>query len=266
MKLSGRRVLVTGAAGGLGRAIAAACAAKGAFVVVTDVDGAKAEAAARKIGEDKARGYRLDVTKPDEIAAVREKVNAELGPIDALVNNAGVVFAGPLEEVAAEKHAATVAINLGGVIAMTREFLPDLVAKKEAAVVNIASAAAVLALPLAASYAASKWGVLGFSDSLREELRLQNKRRITVTAICPSFIATGLFEGAAPARFTRWLTAAEVAATTVRSIERKREFVMLPHSARLLYGGLGWLPRPWFHAICRRLGVAASMMNWKGRS
>ena len=151
MKLSGRRVLVTGAAGGLGRAIAAACAAKGAFVVVTDVEGAKAEAAAREIGEDKARGYRLDVTKPDEIAAVREKVNAEVGPIDVLVNNAGVVFAGPLAEVAAEKHAATVAINLGGVIAMTREFLPDLVAKKEAAVVNIASAAAVLALPLAAS-------------------------------------------------------------------------------------------------------------------
>jgi short-subunit dehydrogenase len=193
-------------------------------------------------------------------------VNAEVGSIDVLVNNAGVVFGGALEEVAADKHAATVAINLGGVIAMTRAFLPDLVAKKEAAIVNVASAAAVLPLPLATSYAASKWGVLGFSDSLREELRGQGRRHVTVTAICPSFIRTGLFEGARPALLTRWLSADEVAAATVDAIERKREFVMLPRMARWLYGGLSWLPRPWFHAICRMLGVAASLTGWKGRN
>ena len=131
---------------------------------------------------------------------------------------------------------------------------------------NIASASAVLALPLATSYTASKWAVLGFSDSLREELRLTGNRHVHVTAVCPSYISTGLFEGAKPARLTRLLTVESVARAVRRATERGKEFVMLPWTARLLYSLTSGLPRPIFAMICRSFGVSTSMQGWSGHS
>jgi short-subunit dehydrogenase len=182
-----------------------------------------------------------------------------------LVNNAGVVFAGEFEKVPRERHEATVAVNLQGVLNVTHEFLPDLLARPEAHLVNIASAAATIALPLAASYAASKWGVLGFTESLREELRRRGGSHVGVSAICPSYISTGLFAGAKPPRLTRWLTPAQVAVAVADAVERRREFVMLPWTAALLHRSLGWLPRRCFRAVCRWFGVADSMTGWQGR-
>ena len=191
-------------------------------------------------------------------------MNAEVGPIDVLVNNAGVVFGGPFLDVALNRHLATIAVNLSGVITITHAFLPNLIARPAGHIVNIASAAAVIALPMATSYAASKWAVLGFSDSLREELRELGHRHVGVTAVCPGYIATGLFEGAKPARMTRWLTPEEVAAAVVRAVERGQEFVMLPRSTRTMYRLCSGWPRSWFRAVCRALGVSRSMAGWKG--
>src|SRR5581483_5669046 len=112
--------------------------------------------------------------------------------------------------------------------------------------------------------AASKWAVLGFSDSLREELRLQGRRHVGVTAVCPSYIATGLFAGARPARLTWWLSADGVAAATVRAVERRRELVLLPWTARVGLGMSRWLPRPVFHRLCAWVGVTTSMAEWRG--
>ena len=109
---------------------------------------------------------------------------AEVGPIDVLVNNAGVVFGGPFLDVDLDRHLATIAVNLSGVITLTHAFLPDLIARPVGHIVNIASAAAVIALPMATSYAASKWAVLGFSDSLREELASP----AIVTSASPRFV------------------------------------------------------------------------------
>jgi short-subunit dehydrogenase len=116
------------------------------------------------------------------------------------------------------------------------------------------------------TYAATKWAVLGFTESLQEELRLLGRTHIGVTAICPSFITTGLFDGANPVRHTRWLSAEEVANAVVRAVETKHEFVILPRRLRVLYGlSAGW-PRRWYKWVCRRLGVSKSMIEWKGHS
>ena len=208
----------------------------------------------------------LDVTRPNEIAAVRARLNSEHGPVDVLVNNAGVVFGGAFLEVPFEKHATTVEVNLTGVLAVTHVFLPELLARPAGHVVNIASAAAVLALPMATSYAASKWAVLGFSDSLREELRELGHRHIGVTAICPSYVTTGLFDGAKPARMTGWLTPDAVADAVVRAVEKNREFVMLPWQARAIYSLMAGWPRSWFRAVCRALGISNSMTGWHGHA
>lgn len=263
MNLAGKRVLITGAGHGLGRAIAFEFARAGLEIVVTDRDAERVKAVAVELG-GKAIGYSMDVTNAKSIVTVRDQLNADRGPIDVLINNAGVVFGGEFQKVSLECHIATVSINLTGSIAVSHAFLPDLLGRPEAHIVNIASAAAVLALPLAASYAASKWGVLGFSDSLREELRRAGHRHVGITAICPSYISTGLFDGASPARLTRLLQPERVAYQVRRAVERRRQFVMLPRSASILYSFTRLLPRSWQSQICRGLGVSDSMSDWKG--
>jgi all-trans-retinol dehydrogenase (NAD+) len=268
MKLAGKRVLITGAGHGLGRAIALEFARASCEVVITDRDESRADGVVGEIQNNTARavGFTLDVTDGDQIRTVRERLLADVGPIDVLVNNAGVVFGGEFSNVPVERHLKTIEINLASLIAVTHAFLPDLVKQPESRIINIASAAAVLALPLAASYAASKWGVLGFSDSLREELRRAGHRNVGVTTICPSYISTGLFDGARPARLTSMLTPDGVALAVRRAVERGTDFVMLPRSAHVLYVFTRFLPRSMQNRICRWLGVSDSMAAWRGHN
>ncbi len=211
-------------------------------------------------------GYTLDVTSQEQIEQVRAQLLAEHGPIDLLVNNAGIVFGGPFLNVPIERHQTTIGINLGGVLAMTHAFLPDLLSRPAGHIVNIASASAVIALPMATTYAASKWAVLGFSESLREELRVLGHRHISITAVCPTYIKTGLFDGAHPGRLTGWLTPEQVAEAVVRAVEKRREFVMLPWIVRAIYALTAGWPRSWYQAMCRAFGVSKSMTEWKGHA
>src|SRR4051794_31919488 len=155
MDLAGKRVLITGAGHGLGRAMALEFARARSMVVVTDRDPERVAAvvtAIRALGQD-AVGYPLDVAVPDQVIAVRKQVHAAGGPIDVLVNNAGIVAGGPFLDVPLDRHLGTVAVNLNGVLAVTHAFLPDLLDRPEGRVVNIVSASALVALPHAASYA-----------------------------------------------------------------------------------------------------------------
>jgi short-subunit dehydrogenase len=265
MNLAGKRVLITGAGHGLGRAMALEFARAGATVIVTDRDWDRVDSVLKELGPP-AVGFSLDVTVPEQVNAVREQVHAAGGSIDVLVNNAGVVAGGPFLDVPLDRHLATVAVNLNGVLAVTHAFLPDLLERPEGRVVNIASASAIVALPHASSYAATKWAVLGFSESLREELRLAGHRHVRVSTVCPSYISTGLFDGAKPPRLTRLLTPEAVARAVRRATERGTEFVLLPWSVRALYAVAGVLPRRLYLGLCRRLGVSASMTGWRGHA
>ncbi len=264
MRVAGSRVLITGAGHGLGFAIAEAFARAGANVVVTDLDAERVQQAVAKLPG--ACGYVLDVTNVAQIAEVRTRLLAEHGPPDILVNNAGIAFGGPFLDVPLAKHLTTINVNLSGLVAVTHAFLPDLLTRPAAHLVNIASASAVISLPNATTYAASKWAVLGFTESLQEELRLLNRRNVCVTAVCPGYIRTGLFTGAEPGRLAGWLTPEQVAAAVVRAVERGREFVMLPFVLRAMYGLCAGLPRGLYKSLCRVMGVSRSMMGWHGHA
>jgi len=108
--------------------------------------------------------------------------------------------------------------------------------------------------------------VLNFSESLDAELRELGQHHVRVSALCPNYIATGMFAGARSALGTWMLTPERVAAAGVTMVERGTGRLILPWTAGLLLAGFGWLPRPLFHAIARLFGVSRSMMGWKGRT
>jgi short-subunit dehydrogenase len=198
--LHDKRVLITGGASGIGKAIAARMAAGGAVLELADLDEKALHEAAAELRESGARvrPHVMDVTDPAQIAAVRAAIHADGAALDVVVNNAGLVHGGAFLDVPLERHVETYRVNVLGLVAVTHAFLPDLVAGGDGHVVNIASASAFIGLPYGATYASSKWAVLGFSESLAVELALEGHRHVHVTAVCPSYVATGLFDGVRP--------------------------------------------------------------------
>ncbi len=267
-ELTDKRVLVTGAASGLGLAIARRFAAAGARVIAADLDAAALERAAALVAADGGRmtACALDVGDPDAVAVARDRVHGEGGPIDVLVNNAGVVFGGAFGDVALARHLQTYRVNLVGAVIVTHAFLPDLLARPEGHVVNIASASGFIGLPYGSTYASSKWGLIGFSDSLRLELALDGHRHVGVTTVCPSYVTTGLFAGARPPRTTRALDPDTVAALVVRAVRRNQPFVLTPWLVKITPALRGVLPVRVFDALARLTGATTSMRTWKGRT
>ncbi len=262
---TGKRVLVTGAGHGLGLETAKAFAFEGAEVIITDRDAARVEEAVFKLRNLhlKAAGYVMDVTDAADVRAIRDRIHDEYGSIDVLVNNAGIVSGGAFLDVPLEKHLTTYDVNTAGPVIVTHMFLPDLLAQVEGHIVNIASASALIPLPFASTYASSKWALLGFSDSLREELRLTGHKQMTVTVICPSYINTGMFHGVKPPLLTRMLTPEWLAAQIVLCVKKRKAQLLAPWSVNLLPISKCTWPRALFAKLLDALGVTTSMDHWR---
>lgn len=266
--LAGKRVLITGAASGIGKAMAQRFAAERADLVLVDLNEPLLLATASEIARTgvSVHSYRLDVTDGPGILALRDKVRSDTGgPIDVLVNNAGLVFGGPFLEVPLEKHMLTYRVNTESLVAFTHAFLPDLIGRPDAHVVNTASASGFIGLPLGSTYASSKWAVVGFSESLALELELLGHRHVHVTAACPSYVSTGLFDGARAPLFTSLLTAEKVADRVVRAVLANRMYVRTPWLIAVTPMLKGLLPFGVFYRVASILGVNTSMTQWKGR-
>jgi NAD(P)-dependent dehydrogenase (short-subunit alcohol dehydrogenase family) len=186
--LEGRRALVTGAGTGIGRAIAEALAAAGARVAVTDLDAAAAQAVAAHL--DDAIGFRLDVTDAPETKQVIDRAADQLGGLEIVCANAGVSTMRPVVDLSEEEWEHNMAINAKGVFltnqAAVRHFLANGVA---GAIVNTASLAGKQGAPLLAHYAASKFAVVGFTQSLAREVAPHG---IRVNCVCPGFVRTSM--------------------------------------------------------------------------
>jgi len=262
-----KRVFITGGASGIGRSLAMRFAREGAEAHIADLDEGAADEVARAISAagGRAQAWVLDVTDAAQIAGVRRKILDASGPIDVLVNNAGIVHGGAFLEVPLDRHLATFRVNTLAVVAVTHVFLPDLVARPEGHIVNIASAAGFAGLPFGATYAASKWAVIGFSESVRLELREQGHRHVGVTIVCPGYVGTGMFDGARALRLTRILTPKRVADLTVGAVLSNREMVMTPWVVALGPVLKGILPRRVFDWTARLFGAPTGMASWRGR-
>jgi NAD(P)-dependent dehydrogenase (short-subunit alcohol dehydrogenase family) len=220
LKLEGRTAVVTGAASGIGRAIATSLAKRGCHLALADVDedGLQATASEITAGGVRVSQHHLDVSDAAAVAAFPPRVMGEHPGIDILVNNAGVALGGSFEQTAEADFEWLFAINFWGVVRMTRAFLPLLHKSEEARIVNISSVFGLIAPPGQTAYSASKFAVRGFSESLRHELARTN---IGVTVVHPGGIATSISNNA---RMSQSISAEEVAERR----ERAKAFLRLP--------------------------------------
>lgn len=193
MTLDGRGAVVTGGGRGIGQAVAAELAARGARVVITSRSAHEIEAVAaeiRRAGGD-AEAMPCDVTDPDAIERLARAAGERLGQVDILVNNAGIASSAPLHRQTLEEWRRLFAVNVEGTFVATRAFLPGMLARGWGRIVNLASVAGRTGAAYIAAYAASKHAVVGLTRALAAEVAHQG---VTVNAVCPGYVATPMTE------------------------------------------------------------------------
>ncbi len=194
LRLDGRRALVTGAARGIGAAIAGAMAAAGAAVAICDLDDAVEEVAAAMPGE--VIGARCDVTSTEQVEGTVAWAREGLGGLDTVVNNAGVLGAWKIGETSDEQWQRVIDVNLTGTFRVTRATIPPLLESGRGRVISLASITPIRGEARTTAYAASKGGVVGFTKALSREVA---HRGVTVNAIAPGYMLTDqtaeVFEG-----------------------------------------------------------------------
>jgi NAD(P)-dependent dehydrogenase (short-subunit alcohol dehydrogenase family) len=248
--LKGKVVAVTGGARGIGDATAQALARAGARVAVGDLDAELAARAAQVYG---GLALPLDVTSETSFAAFLDKVEAEFGRVDGLVNNAGIMVIGRHLEVPLEAQLKQLDINLRGVILGCHEAAGRMVAAGGGRIVNVASLAGRIPSPGSAVYSGTKAAVIALSEALDAELADQGVR---VSAVLPSFTSTGLIDGTTAPKLSPPITPEQVAAAVVRLLGRRyRPVAAVPR--RLAYGSTQWaaMPLPVKRWISRRTGL-----------
>lgn len=221
--VAGRVIAVTGGARGIGRAIAARLAANGAYVAVGDRDLDGARVTAREL-RGTAEGFDCDVTDSASFSAFLHAVEARWGPVDVLVNNAGVMWVGAFDEEPESATERQLAVNLHGVIRGVKLAAPAMRARGHGHIVTIASAAAKLSPAGEATYAATKHGVFGYLAGVRAELRNSG---VALSVVMPGVVDTELAAGTATGA-ARMLTPDDVAKAVFAVIRRPRFEVTLP--------------------------------------
>lgn len=265
--LKAKTALVTGAASGIGRAIAIELARAGADLFLIDVNTEGLTETAARVTEagSHAVTQRCDLTQTAEITAVAQAVRDHWGRLDLLINNAGVAYYGATERMTAEQWDWLLKINLLAPIELTRQLLPLLLRQPEAHLLNVCSIAGLVAGGKLAAYHTSKFGLVGFSEALRAEYR---GRGLGVTALCPGLVRTRLLESAATDRPNRrgkrlptWLcTSPEtVARRALRAIRRDRGLVLVSPMARVLW----FLKRLSPRFLAFLTGFSRKSLGWK---
>lgn len=260
-------VLVTGGASGIGRIMGRMALERGARrLVIWDIDrGRMASAVAELEPLGNVSAYAVDVSDSEAVAAAYARVRSECGDVDILVNCAGIVTGNStFDRQSVRDIERTMAINATAPMVLTLQVLPDMVARDHGHVCNIASAAGMISNPKMSVYVASKWAVIGWSDSVRIELR-QARSRVRVTTVAPYYINTGMFDGVR-SRIFPILEPEATARKILRAIERNRDFRGIPWGFHFIRFWQGVLPTSWFDTIFGGwVGIFSAMDGFTGR-
>ncbi|MCK9193729.1 MAG: SDR family oxidoreductase [Nevskia sp.] len=275
--VNGKKILITGAAMGMGKLYARLAVLEGAAaVVIWDINTVELEKTAAELtalagpAGTRIEAFVVDVSRLEAIVESAEKVRAAVGAIDILINNAGIVRGQYFWLHHQMKDTwMTMAINALAPMYITREFIPAMIANTdgECRIVNIASAAGTLSNPKMSVYCASKWAVIGWSDSVRLELEQAGYPHVKVTTVCPSYVATGMFAGAKGPLLTPLLAPDDVVKRVWAAMKIGKPMLMMPWTVKLASICKGVLPLwLWDWVADKIFGVYKTMDEFKGRN
>ncbi|MCI2060083.1 MAG: SDR family oxidoreductase [Bacteroidales bacterium] len=276
MHIKGTNVLITGGASGIGRIMGRICLEKGASnLIVWDINQAnidKTEAelsdvkpAEAGVSKGQIHSYLVNVSDPQAIKSAYEKVKSEVGEVDILVNCAGIVRGNnTFDKQTIQDIDLTMDINANAPMYVALAVLPDMLRRDRGHICNIASAAGMLGVPKLSVYCASKWAVIGWTESMRVELK-QARSHVRVTSVAPYFINTGMFDGVNSKVFPI-LDPEKTAAKIIRAVEVGKSFRGIPFAYHFIRIWQGLLPNFLFDFIFGKVfGVYSVMDHFTGR-
>ena len=276
MHIKGTNVLITGGASGIGRIMGRICLEKGASnLIVWDINQAnidKTEAelsdvkpAEAGVSKGQIHSYIVNVSDPQAIKSAYEKVKSDVGEVDILVNCAGIVRGNnTFDKQTVQDIDLTMDINANAPMYVALAVLPDMLRRDRGHICNIASAAGMLGVPKLSVYCASKWAVIGWTESMRVELK-QARSHVRVTSVAPYFINTGMFDGVNSKVFPI-LDPEKTAAKIIRAVEVGKSFRGIPFAYHFIRIWQGLLPNFLFDFIFGKVfGVYSVMDHFTGR-
>jgi NADP-dependent 3-hydroxy acid dehydrogenase YdfG len=247
--LNGRVVAITGAARGIGKATAAALVREGAKVGIGDVDTELAEKTAAELGAN-VRAYDLDVTSRPSVKAFLDAVERDLGPLDVMINNAGIMPVGSFLEADDADAVRQFDINVHGVIFGMKEAMPRMLTRGSGHVVNLASVAGKGGFPHIATYCGTKHAVVGLTEAVRGEYI---DTGLEFSCVMPALVDTELTSGIRAGRGIEKATADDVADAIVDALKTPRFDVFVPRSVGRINKFMNMLPRAGREAIAHLL-------------
>lgn len=267
MYISGKTVLITGGASGIGKIMARKVLERGASqLVIWDIN----EKGLRLLSDVfHAKGWQIDtftvdISQVESIKIAAEATVQQVGKVDILINNAGVVTGKYFQDHTHEDIEKNIRINALAPMHITLEFLPGMIANNQGTVCTVASAAGLISNPRMSAYAASKWAAVGWSDSLRLEME-QQRKNIVFTTVMPFYISTGMFDGV-KSRILPILDQEKVSEKIIRAIEKERAMLSLPLPYWFIRLSQGVLPLPAFDWVMREFfGIYDTMKDFKSR-
>ena len=268
MKIKSNNVLITGGASGIGKIMGRMALEKGAkALIIWDVNQEALEATAAEFAScGCVYIYKVDITNSQLVAQTYQQVKQECGGVDILINCAGIVRGNKTFDQQTEQDIRlTFEVNTIAPMIITKEILPDMLRRNSGHICNIASAGGMLSNPKLSVYAASKWAMIGWSDSVRIELQ-EAKSNVHVTTIAPYFINTGMFNGV-KSPLLPIQKPEPTAKKIIRAIERNRTFRGIPFGFHFIRFWQAILPIRVFDFIFGTVfGIYHAMDNFTGRT
>ncbi|XP_019923782.3 epidermal retinol dehydrogenase 2 isoform X1 [Magallana gigas] len=276
--VAGETVLVTGAGSGIGRLLSKRFAELGVRLVLWDINQSGNEETAEQVKAIGAtvRTYTVDLSSREAIYKTAQQVKRDVGEVDILVNNAGIVTGKKFLDCPDHMIQKTFEVNTIAHFWTCKAFLPGMIERNHGHVVNIASSAGLIGVNGLADYCASKFGAVGFDESLRMELSMQGKNGVHTTVVCPYFISTGMFEGAKTREmkvpFFKFpailpiLKPEEVSHRIVDAVLCNQHIIMIPRIIYVFVLLKGIFPVKVSELLSRVFGASNSMDEFKGRA
>lgn len=267
-QIKNRCVLITGGASGIGKLIARRCLELRAYKVIlwdiNEINLLKTKSEFAKLGYNVDIEV-VDVASLEDIERAAKVAKDTYTTIDILFNNAGIVVGKPFAEHSHRDITKTININTSALMHIAKEFLPDMIDQCEGHIINLASASGLIANPNMSVYAASKWAVIGWSESVRLEME-RGETGVNITTVMPSYISTGMFDGAKSPFMTPILTPEYIVDKIMEAVKNNEIILQEPFMVKSVPLLKGLLPQRMFDFVAGKIfGIHNTMDDFKGR-